>query len=138
MRYRLITLLGVVTVTAIMTAVLRVEKDWGTFLLWPSWTAGSIHVVERTFCRGAGAVLRMCWAIGGGCLVGALVGGALVAVAQPSFYDDTLSLRAVARDLLGAILFAGLIHGASGGALFGMMQGVFYAVPRRRRSLPAV
>lgn len=132
MRYRLITLLGVVTATAVMTAVFRVEQDWGACLLWPSWTAGAVHVLEQSLGRRAGAVRRMCWAIVGGGLGGALLAAAIYAAGQPDVRWDFYLAPSPLRKLVGLILLAGIIQGASGGALFGMMQGLFYAAPRRR------
>lgn len=131
MRFRLITLLGIVTVTAVMTAVLRVERDLGTMLLWSSWTAVAIHVVERTICRGAGVGLRMCGAIGGGCIVGALLSAALAAAAEARLYDHRWAALSLFHQIAGVLLLAGVIHGALGGALFGMMQGVLYIAERK-------
>lgn len=131
MRYRLITLMGVVTATAVMTAVFRVEQDWGACLLWPSWTAGAIHVLEQSLGRHAGAVRRMCWAIIGGCVGGAVLTALLWAAGEPDVRLDFYLAPSPLRKLLGLILLAGIVQGASGGALFGMMQGLLYAAPRR-------
>jgi hypothetical protein len=131
MRYRLITLMGVVTATAVMTAVFRVERDWGACLLWPSWTAGGIHVLEQSLSRSAGAVRRMCGAIAAGCVGGALLAAVIYAAGEPDFPTHFYLAASPWRKLLGVVLLAGIAQGASGGALFGMMQGLLYAAPRR-------
>lgn len=131
MRYRLITLMGVVTATAVMAAVFRVEQDWGAYLFWPSWTAGAIHVLEQSVGRRAGAVRRMCWAILGGCIVGGALAALIYAAGEPDAQFNFLVAPSPLRKLVGIILVAGVLQGASGGALFGMMQGILYAAPRR-------
>ena len=131
MRYRLITLMGVVTATAVMAAVFRVEQVWGAYLFWPSWTAGAIHVLEQSLGRRTGAVRRMCWAILGGCIVGGALAALIYAAGEPDAHLNFFVAPSPLRKLLGIILVACVLQGASGGALFGMMQGILYAAPRR-------